>query len=430
MKHHANPKIGVPLAAKRQPRHMPETLHAQELFWQFVRAAHGGFLMKPWALLLALSLLVGTLTGCGETPPSAPSLPPPSSAAPQETTPPEPPPPPTHQERAAELLATLPVEAKVGQLIFARCPETGAAELVQSGKVGGILLFGRDFKGKTADEVIQTSYALQKAAAIPLLIGVDEEGGTVVRASANPGLRSTKFQSPQAVFAAGGLEGLQADTEQKDVFLKALGVNVNLAPVADVSTDAADFIYDRTFGQSAFDTGNFVETVVRQMNADGMGSVLKHFPGYGNNVDTHTGISLDTRPLEQLRAQDALPFIEGWTAGEGSTAVLVSHNVIQAIDETLPASLSPGVHAYLRELGFEGVSMTDDLVMDAVQAYTTDGTAAVLAVVAGNDLLITSDPMGDIAKLLAAVEAGTISQQRLDEAVTRVLVWKMTLGLL
>ena len=386
--------------------------------------------MKKRLLFSTVLLTLALLSGCGHTPPASSAAAPPPSASQETPLPPEPPAPPTNTQRAADILASLTTEAKVGQLIFARCPESGAAELVRDGKVGGILLFGRDFKDKTADEIIQKNHALQKAAAIPLLMGVDEEGGTVVRASSNPALRAKKFQSPQKVYAAGDFEGLRTDTEQKDVFLKALGMNVNLAPVADVSTNPGDFIYDRTFGKSAKETAEFVEIVVRQMSADGMGSVLKHFPGYGNNVDTHTGISMDTRPLEQLRAEDAVPFIEGWTAGEGATAVLVSHNVITAIDPSLPASLSPGVHAYLRELGFTGVAMTDDLAMDAVQAYTTGGTAAVLAVVAGNDLLITSDPLGDMAKLAAAVSEGTISTERLDEAVTRVLLWKMELGLL
>ena len=165
------------------------------------------------------------------------------------------------------------------------------------------------------------------------------------------------------------------------------GININFAPVCDVSQDPADFIYDRTLGRDAQETSQYVAAVVETMAEEGMGSVLKHFPGYGNNVDTHTGIAVDQRPLETFEASDFLPFQAGTEAGGGKTAVLVSHNIMAAVDDTLPASLSPAVHDLLREqLGFDGVVMTDDLAMEAVAAYSADGAVAVMALEAGNDL--------------------------------------------
>ena len=161
----------------------------------------------------------------------------------------------------------------------------------------------------------------------------------------------------------------------------------------------------------------------------GMGSVLKHFPGYGNNVDTHTGIAVDERPLETFLSSDFLPFKAGIDAGAG--AVLVSHNIMTCADHTLPASLSPAVHQLLRDkLGYTGVVMTDDLAMDAVAQYAKDGSAAVLAVLAGNDLLISSDYQTQIPQVLAALQDGTIDETLIDAAVTHVLLWKMQLGLL
>ena len=158
--------------------------------------------------------------------------------------------------------------------------------------------------------MIQTIRSYQSTAAadtgIPLLIGVDEEGGTVVRVSSNPNLRSQKFSSPQKLLSAGGVERLVEETADKDALLQGLGINVNLAPVADVSTNPSDFIYDRTFGQDAAGNADCVTAVVAQMAADGMGSVLKHFPGYGNNVDTHTGIAVDQRSLESFQESDFL----------------------------------------------------------------------------------------------------------------------------
>ncbi|MDR3982433.1 MAG: glycoside hydrolase family 3 N-terminal domain-containing protein, partial [Dysosmobacter sp.] len=331
--------------------------------------------------------------------------------------------------------SSLTTEEKVGQLFFVRCPADSAVEDVAAYHLGGYLLFGRDFTDKTADDVIQTIRAYQTAAAadtgIPLLIGVDEEGGTVVRVSSNPHLRSAKYPSPQKLLSQGGTEALVENTAEKDALLHGLGINVNLAPVADVSTNSGDFIYDRTFGLDAEGTSDCVTAVVEQMAADGIGSVLKHFPGYGSNVDTHTGIAVDQRPLEQFESADFLPFSAGMAAGNGTTAVLVSHNIMTAVDESLPASLSPAVHDLLRdELGFDGVVMTDDLAMDAVAAYSTDGAVAVMALQAGNDLIITTDYRTQIPKVLEAVENGTLSPDTIDTACRRVLTWKQALGLL
>ena len=352
---------------------------------------------------------------------------------------PAPPPEPTEEELAAQeiedLLSSLTTEEKVGQLFFVRCPADSAAEDVGTYHLGGYLLFGRDFTDKTADDVIQTIRAYQTAAAadtgIPLLIGVDEEGGTVVRVSSNPHLRSAKYPSPQKLLSQGGTEALVENTAEKDVLLHGLGINVNLAPVADVSTDPADFIYDRALGQDTQATADYVTDVVTAMRDCGIGSVLKHFPGYGSNVDTHTGIAVDQRPLEQFESADFLPFSAGMAAGDGTTAVLVSHNIMTAVDESLPASLSPAVHDLLRdELGFDGVVMTDDLAMDAVAAYSTDGAVAVMALQAGNDLIITTDYRTQIPKVLEAVENGTLSPDTIDTACRRVLTWKQALGLL
>ena len=330
-----------------------------------------------------------------------------------------------------ELADSMTLEEKVGQLFFVRCPADNAVEDVTTYHLGGYILFGRDTKDKTANDLIQTIRRYQDAAAIPLLIGVDEEGGTVVRVSSNPHLRSSKFQSPQKLFAGGGMDAVTADAREKDALLSALGFNVNLAPVADVSTSTADFIHDRSFGQDAGATADYVSAVTAQMSADGMGSVLKHFPGYGNNVDTHTGIAVDQRPLETFEASDFLPFRAGMDSGGDLTAVLVSHNIMTCVDDTLPASLSPGVHDILREeLGFDGVVMTDDLAMDAVSAYAADGAVAVMALEAGNDLVLTTDYRTQIPKVIEAVENGTLDVSVIDTACRRVLRWKQALGLL
>ena len=328
-----------------------------------------------------------------------------------------------------ELLSAMTVEEKVGQMFFVRCPDVGAAEAVSEYKLGGYILFGRDFKNKTAEQVRNDISSYQSAAGVPLLIGTDEEGGTVVRASSNPNLFPHSGLSPQDLFAQGGMDAIIQDARQKSVTLLDLGVNVNLAPVADVSTDSNDFIYDRAFGQDAQATAEYVSNVVKTMDAQGIGSVLKHFPGYGNNVDTHTGVAIDERPYETFQTSDYLPFTAGIQAG--ADAVLVSHNVMTCVDDQLPASLSPAVHKELREtLGFQGVIMTDDLAMDAVAAYASDQSPAVMAVKAGNDLVVTTDFQSQIPQVIEAVQSGEIDEEQIDQSVTRVLKWKYDLGLL
>lgn len=381
------------------------------------------------AALAALTFLLLTACGApaGETQPAPaespaeelPSVEPPDSPVPE--LPPDP---------VESGLSSMTLEEKVGQLFFVRVPADNAVEDVSAYHLGGYILFGRDTQDKTADALIQTIQSYQDAASIPLLIGVDEEGGTVVRVSSNPHLRSSKFKSPRKLFVSGGMEAVTADAHEKDILLRALGFNVNLAPVADVSTSSNDFIYPRAFGQDAEATADYVSQVTSQMTADSMGSVLKHFPGYGNNVDTHTGIAVDRRSLETFETSDFLPFAAGIRAGGGLTAVLVSHNIMTCVDDALPASLSPAVHKLLRkELAFDGVVMTDDLAMDAVASYAQDGAAAAMALEAGNDLIITTDYRTQIPKVIEAVESGALAEEVIDAACRRVLRWKAALGL-
>ena len=379
------------------------------------------------AMLAALMLL--SLAACGSAPQTAepsPAPAPPTAYEPSPSPVPEPP-----VDPLEKFLDSMTLAEKVGQLFFVRCPAENAAEDVSTYHLGGYILFGRDTKDKTANELIQAIQSYQDAAAVPLLIGVDEEGGTVVRVSSNPHLRSEKFASPQRLYSLGGMERVVADAREKDVLLDALGFNVNLAPVADVSSNPNDFIYPRAFGQDAPATADYVSAVTAQMTADGMGSVLKHFPGYGNNEDTHTGIAVDERPYEDFVNSDFLPFSAGFKSGGAMTAVLVSHNIVECMDGELPASLSPNVHRILREeLGFDGVVMTDDLAMEAVSAYAGDGAVAVMALEAGNDLVLTTDYRTQIPKVIEAVENGTLNKAVIDAACLRVLRWKQALGLL
>lgn len=330
---------------------------------------------------------------------------------------------------AQTILDEMTLEEKVGQLFIARCPETDAAQKATEYHLGGYILFGRDFSGKTKDQVIQDIQSYQEASDLPLFIGVDEEGGTVNRVSSNPNLRAVPFWSPQDLYKEGGFALIESDTCEKCTLLKSLGINLNFAPVCDVSQNPEDFIYPRSFGGDGEATADYVRVVVETMAEEGMGCVLKHFPGYGNNTDTHTGIAYDDRPYETFQTSDFLPFQAGIDSGAG--IVLVSHNIVSCMDGETPASLSPEVHRILREeLNFNGLIITDDLVMDGVREFASDEQVAVLAVEAGNDLLCCTDFETQIPAVLEAVKDGTLSEDQIDQSVLRILEYKISLGML
>ena len=334
---------------------------------------------------------------------------------------------PEKTDKITKMLDNMSVEEKVGQMFMVRVPKENADKRVSEYHLGGYIMFGRDFDNKTKEEVINNIASWQSAADIPMLIGVDEEGGTVNRISTNTEFRSEPFKSSQELYKEGGFDLIYEDTITKANFLKELGINVNFAPVVDVSTNPDDYIYKRSFGKNANLTSEYAEVVVRAMKEANIVSVLKHFPGYGNNTDTHTGIAIDNRTLESFKESDFLPFEAGIKAG--ANIILVSHNIVTNIDPDSPASLSTRVHEILRnDLGFAGVIITDDLYMDAI-SKNYDSSVAVLAILAGNDLICTTDFESQIPEVIAAVEDGTISIDRINESVRRILELKLKLNL-
>ena len=322
-------------------------------------------------------------------------------------------------------LATMTLEEKVGQLFWARVPSNHQIEDLQSYHLSGYILFGRDFEGRSIEDMKALTKDYQAAAKIPLLIGSDEEGGTVTRISS---ILETPFQSPRALYQQGGMEAVLSDTKQKAELLKSVGINAGLFPVADLARDHSAFIYDRTIGQDAQTTASYVQQVVEELKKSKVGSTLKHFPGYGNNGDSHTAIIQDHRSLDELRQADFIPFQAGIAAGADS--VLVSHNILSKID-TVPSSISPKITELLRkELHFKGVIMTDDLDMAGLANFVSQEEAAFQVIVAGNDLILGSSYQTQIPYLLKKISSGELTEERIDESVRRILTWKYDLGLL
>lgn len=325
-------------------------------------------------------------------------------------------------------LDSLTLDEKIGQILLVRVPEKNKIEDLQKYKFGGYLLFKRDFDNKTRTEVVNMIKEFQNASSIPLLIAVDEEGGSVVRVSSNKNLASEPFKSPQELYQAGGLELIRKDTINKSNLLQGLGINVNLAPVVDVSTDSTSYIYNRTLGLNTEKTSEFAKTVIEASKNNNVSYTLKHFPGYGNNLDTHTGVAVDNRDYDTILNESLPPFEAGIDVG--AEAILVSHNIINSIDPDNPASLSTNVHNLLRnKLGFTGVIITDDLSMQAVSDQVT-GYSVVKAIMAGNDILIVTDYEKSFNEIKAAINDGTLSESALDDMVFRVLAWKYYKGMM
>ena len=375
--------------------------------------------MKRVALILALIMLTGCASPSGEVTLTT-AAPPAVETIPEPALPPDP---------VRKMLDGMSLEQRVGQLFLTRCDDTVALEHIAKYHLGGFVLFGRDFEGQTPESFREKIAAYQAAAGLPLLLAVDEEGGTVTRISSNPAFSDRRFPAPRSAYDRGGMEEALSVEEEKCRLLQSLGLNVNLGPVCDIATDPSAFLYQRSLGQNADITSQYISGTVTLMNAYRIGSCLKHFPGYGNNADTHTGIAVDHRALGELEGTDLIPFAAGMDSGCG--AIMVSHTIVECLDAALPASLSPAVHRYLREsMGFDRVIMTDDLAMQAITNLYGVGEAAVMAVLAGNDLLCSTDYVTQYEAVLAAVLDGRIDIDTLNNAAGNVLRWKMELGIL
>ena len=338
----------------------------------------------------------------------------------------------TDDERAQQILSQMSTEEKVAQLMVVAMPSKDAASVQSKYQFGGYILFGRDFKRTNKSGMRKLLNSCQTSSKIPMLIGTDEEGGTVVRASFYKKYRKSRFRSPSQVYRAGKYKGIIKDTKKKDNFLKSLGLNCNFGPVADVPYKKNNFMYKRAFSTKAAKTSKFVRLTVAQMGSDGVVSALKHFPGYGKNGDTHGKIIKDKRSKLTFLTRDLRPFRAGIDAG--ADMVMISHTVVKAFDSRNPASLSPAVISYLRkDMGFKGVIITDGLGMKGVTAFVggSQGEAAVRAVKAGNDMICaTGNYKACYNSLLKAVNEGAIPADQLDASVTRILMMKIRRGII
>lgn len=403
---------------------------------------------KRKILGVILLLVVAFVAGCTEngvepssTPAAAvnPTLTvPPQTVAPAHTPTPTPPP---VVDPVEEQLAGMTTEQKVGQLLVAGIdgytPGGDGAAAIQDYRVGGVILFGRNVESANQLAALTNDLKALNGDYIPLFLCVDEEGGRVSRMPPEV----TDLPSPYRYIKDGGDAYLRGQVLA--AVCAAFGFNVDFAPSLDIwSNPENTVIANRAFGNTAQDVAAGLDCAYAMMDA-GMVPVVKHFPGHGDTaVDSHVGLPVVDKTAEEMMASELLPFQMGigglslFRERElvGVPAVMVAHILMTGIDPDYPASLSPKVvDGLLREeMGFTGMVATDDLTMAAISNTYGMGEAAVLAVEAGCDLLLVCHKTENLKAaydgLLAAVDSGRITGERLDESVRRILTVKGEYG--
>ncbi len=380
--------------------------------------------LRCTCVLLLCALFLG---GCIPTAaPASPSASPLPTAAPTATPTPPPTPTPT-PDPAAEQLSTMTTEQKVSQLLVAGIAGTDAGSdgvlAVETYQVGGLIYFSRN--AQSAGQLVDLTNQLKALNGdyIPQFIGIDQEGGRVDRMPPEVKDTPSAYLVGQAGCASDYGAVLAAECA-------AFGCNVDFAPSLDIwSNPDNTVIGNRAFGTDPDTVTSAGLEALSAMTAGGVIPVVKHFPGHGDTrEDSHVELPVVTDSLDTLRQEALAPFSAAIDATPGGLpAVMVSHILLTAVDDTYPATLSPAVvDGLLREdLGFDGVVFTDDMTMGAIADTWSLGEACVLAINAGCDCLLICHGSDNLTAarnaLLAAVGEGRISQERLDESVSRIL---------
>ncbi len=332
--------------------------------------------------------------------------------------------------KARQIISEMSLEQKVGQIFFPRYDKSTSITEITNNFPGGYILFANNLKDHTMEQIQEELKNIQKISKIPLGLGVDEEGGKVNRVSLY--FRNQPFPSPQSLYNIGGINKILEIEKEKRDLLRKIGLNLNLAPVADISFNKSDYIFDRTLGRNAIETSYYIKSEIEEANKDNkFTQCLKHFPGYGNNTDTHAGLAVDTRDYETFEKNDFLPFKSG--IDSNVSMILISHNIVNCIDKKYPASVSLNMHNILKEkLGFSGLMVTDSLSMGAIGEWEKINkvSAAVLAVNSGNNVIITSEFQRHYKEVFEGVKNGDIDLKVLENAAMKVVAWKMAVGIM
>lgn len=343
--------------------------------------------------------------------------------------------------RVRAQIREMTVEEKVGQLLMTSIgapgqqstsePDAETLQLIADKKIGSIVLF--DYNINTEEQTKALVLALKKASLEnsdhPLLLAIDEEGGSVSR------LPRTMQKTPSAaeIGATGDPERAYEAGRQIASNMRKLGLNLNLAPVADVRGNKENpVIGSRAFSEDPEVVAEMAGRFYDGLKEGGVFAAAKHFPGHGNVAeDSHASLPVLSKDLEALLAEDLVPFQT--LSDRGIEVLMTAHIVVEAIDANLPMTLSQPAKQQLREaVGYEGILLTDDLNMAAITNGYSIEEAAVRSLASGSDLLMIAHDMGATARaadaIVAEVEAGEISIERVDDALFKVLMLKGSIG--
>lgn len=329
----------------------------------------------------------------------------------------------TTQEKICQLLIVHPEALTGGGTVTGMTDELAAA--LRAYPVGGVLLSAGNMT--SGEQLAALTATLSNGCKTAPLISVDEEGGRVARLMNTVG--TTKLGSMYS-YRAQGTQGAHDNAQTIARDIAAYGFNTDFAPVADVWTNKrSNAIGDRAYSDDYDEAAELVAAAVKGFHDGGVICCLKHFPGHGSTkTDSHDGAATVDKTLPQLRQEDLKPFMSGIAAG--ADMVMVGHLTVPTMDD-VPASLSRKIVTNLLryDLGFRGVIVTDGLQMQALAQYA-DGEKAVLALAAGNDMLLEiSDVPGTVAAIEKALVDGTLTQAALDQSVLRILQLKLAHGI-
>ena len=414
-------------------------------------------LFRISVLALSLTLLAGCASAPAETIIVASPAPEQSAAA--QTPAPTAEVPEESLSKAEELLRSMSLEEKVGQLFIIR-PESLSTELtpqqahdtteygvteftqdmaaqLEKYPAGGVAIFGKNIS--SPEQLKDFVSAMQQASSVPLLMGVDEEGGSVSRLANSPAFKTEEgyllpqFNSMAEIGASGDTDAARTVGFTIGCYLAEYGFNLDFAPVADTNTNPDNVVIgDRAFGSDPELVSQMVAAELEGLHGAGVLGCIKHFPGHGDTVgDTHDGYVSIQKTWEELLSAELIPFIDNL---DNTDLVMVAHiSLPNVTDDGLPASLSGElISGKLRgELGYDGVVITDSLAMGAIAQDYSSADCAVMALDAGVDiLLMPEDYAAAFEGVVQAVEEGRLSMERIDESVARVLELKDQLGLL
>ena len=350
------------------------------------------------------------------------------------------------EEQAAQLVSQMTLEDKIAQM-FVITPNalTGYAsgvtaagdttkEAYQSRPVGGIVYMADNLTDpeQTTTMLSNMQEIARERTGLPVFLCVDEEGGSVARIAGNDAFGVTDVGNMSDIGASGDVQNAYNAGSTIGSYLAALGFNVDFAPVADVLTNPDNQVLgQRSFGSDAQTVAGMVTSELQGLSAAGVYGMVKHFPGHGGTSgDSHDGAVSTDKTLEELMAEELVPFqsaIDG-----GVNFVMVGHiSAPNVTGDNAPATLSKVlITDVLRgQMGYNGIVITDAMNMEAVAGFYNSDKAAVLAVTAGADMiLMPADYNTAYTGILNAVNDGTITEERINESVTRIVKAKLAMG--